>query len=205
MDSMEYGLIRVANMTIGQSDYPYLTSNWIVGGFGIILRADGLPFFHSYLNAYQSNRSSNPYAASGQYLASLESLLSTPEIKLEMPTRISAVDLWQCVLGETIKTFRSSSPILSTDQVLELISRASKNSARLGRDDAALTRFAVRAVARIRKLFARSLIQELYATRHRIHRSIPRFCGLSWSRRLWFLLHGAHPPKTECRLAFGCA
>jgi hypothetical protein len=31
----------------------------------------------------------------------------------------------------------------------------------------------------------------------------PRFCGLSWSRRLWFLLHGSHPPKTECCPAFG--
>ena len=36
-----------------------------------------------------------------------------------------------------------------------------------------------------------------------------RFCGLSWSRRFWFLLHGSHPPKTEawpltCQV-FGCA
>jgi hypothetical protein len=35
------------------------------------------------------------------------------------------------------------------------------------------------------------------------------FCGLTWTRRVWFLLHGSHPPKSEPRLshsqAFGCA
>jgi hypothetical protein len=35
------------------------------------------------------------------------------------------------------------------------------------------------------------------------------FCGLTWTRRIWFLLHGSHPPKSEPRLsqspAFGCA
>jgi hypothetical protein len=35
------------------------------------------------------------------------------------------------------------------------------------------------------------------------------FCGVTWSRRVWFLLHGSHPPKpetwmTQCQ-AFGCA
>ena len=34
------------------------------------------------------------------------------------------------------------------------------------------------------------------------------FCGVSWSRRIWFLLHGSHPPKPEPRLVyspvFGC-
>ena len=28
-------------------------------------------------------------------------------------------------------------------------------------------------------------------------RSVPRFRGLRWSRRLWFLLHGSHPPKVS--------
>jgi len=42
-----------------------------------------------------------------------------------------------------------------------------------------------------------------------LHQRESRFCGLSWSRRFWFLLHGSHPPKTEawpltCQ-AFGCA
>jgi hypothetical protein len=29
---------------------------------------------------------------------------------------------------------------------------------------------------------------------------IPRYCGLGWSRRLWFLLHGSHPPKASTLL-----
>jgi hypothetical protein len=33
----------------------------------------------------------------------------------------------------------------------------------------------------------------------------PRFCGLSWTKRPWFLLHGSHPPKAAACLVFGCA
>lgn len=37
----------------------------------------------------------------------------------------------------------------------------------------------------------------------------PTFCGVSWSGREWFLLHGSHPPKPEhgpsADLSFGCA
>lgn len=36
-----------------------------------------------------------------------------------------------------------------------------------------------------------------------------RFCGLSWTRRFWFLIHGSHPPRAEhwqlISQAFGCA
>ena len=35
-----------------------------------------------------------------------------------------------------------------------------------------------------------------------------RFCGLTWSKRVWAILHGNHPPKPEswreARQAFGC-
>jgi hypothetical protein len=56
----------------------------------------------------------------------------------------------------------------------------------------------------LQKLFRR--IQQL----RRILRSkYSRFCGLTWSRRVWFLLHGSHPPKPETWLTqgrvFGCA
>jgi hypothetical protein len=36
----------------------------------------------------------------------------------------------------------------------------------------------------------------------------PIYCGVSWSRRTWFLLHGSRPPKPELGLPdlmFGCA
>ena len=29
------------------------------------------------------------------------------------------------------------------------------------------------------------------------YKIVSRFCGVSWFQRLWFLLHGSHPPKTE--------
>jgi hypothetical protein len=35
-----------------------------------------------------------------------------------------------------------------------------------------------------------------------LHAECTRFCGLSWSRRLWFLLHGSHPPKLDSRISF---
>jgi hypothetical protein len=55
----------------------------------------------------------------------------------------------------------------------------------------------------------RNLLRRVYGRMAKIPKirrmSRPRFCGLSWSRRLWFLLHGSHPPKSECCPAFGCA
>jgi hypothetical protein len=55
----------------------------------------------------------------------------------------------------------------------------------------------------------KNLLRRVYARMAKVQKvtgaSRPRFCGLSWSRRLWFLLHGSHPPKTECCPAFGGA
>jgi len=57
---------------------------------------------------------------------------------------------------------------------------------------------------RVRRNFFRRLTQ----TRKLVHRSARVFRGLAWSKRLWHLLHGSHPPKSEglasCH-AFGCA
>jgi len=45
----------------------------------------------------------------------------------------------------------------------------------------------------------RTLLQRIAKRIQRIkeilYQRINIFCGLSWSRRLWFLLHGSHPPK----------
>jgi len=50
----------------------------------------------------------------------------------------------------------------------------------------------------------RSLRQRLHVVhrevKKRLSRPIPRFCGLGWSRRLWFLLHGSHPPPASAFL-----
>lgn len=56
----------------------------------------------------------------------------------------------------------------------------------------------------LKQLFerAKELAQNLYWTYF-------GFCGVTWTRRVWFLLHGSHPPKSEPRLfpsqVFGCA
>lgn len=36
--------------------------------------------------------------------------------------------------------------------------------------------------------------------RNAIVRAMPRFCAVSWTKRLWFLMHGIRPPRTEQRL-----
>lgn len=53
------------------------------------------------------------------------------------------------------------------------------------------------------------LSRKMRAARKALHQTLARYCGLSWSRRLWSLLHGSHPPKPEtwffdCQ-EFGCA
>ena len=58
-------------------------------------------------------------------------------------------------------------------------------------------------------LRARNLLKRVFARIATILKANkppkPSFCGLTWSRRLWFLLHGSHPPKTGSCIAFGCA
>lgn len=43
----------------------------------------------------------------------------------------------------------------------------------------------------------RNITRKIQALKKILHKKIANFCGLSWSRRLWFLLHGSHPPKLE--------
>jgi hypothetical protein len=54
----------------------------------------------------------------------------------------------------------------------------------------------------------RHFFHRLNLVRKLVHRSRRSFCGVAWSRRLWHLLHGSHPPKAGgpavCP-AFGCA
>jgi hypothetical protein len=53
----------------------------------------------------------------------------------------------------------------------------------------------------------RHFFQRLTQARKSVHRTERTFCGISWTKRLWHLLHGSHPPKSEgmapCQ-ALGC-
>lgn len=55
----------------------------------------------------------------------------------------------------------------------------------------------------------RRLHQRIQEARAVLFGPTPTFCGFSWQKRVWFLLHGSHPPKPEALLytcrAFGCA
>jgi len=55
----------------------------------------------------------------------------------------------------------------------------------------------------------RRISRKLQSVREILYQRCARFCGLSWSRRLWFLLHGSHPPKLDfwqvSRQEFECA
>ena len=42
----------------------------------------------------------------------------------------------------------------------------------------------------------RHFFQRLTQARKLVHRTERAFCGITWSRRFWHLLHGSHPPKS---------
>ncbi len=67
-----------------------------------------------------------------------------------------------------------------------------------------LFRIHAKAVSLLVQIFQRiqSLVQVFF-------HAISRYCGLSWARRAWYLLHGSHPPKSGRwhfdSQPFGCA
>jgi hypothetical protein len=150
----------------------------------------------------------NPYAASGQYLAALESFRS-----LWVP-RLPVIRYESAVLRTKSFSFGKSSlwivPSItySFDQAVEIINQACgerpQASDFLNSDFLNVESLVYSTVEGTRRLL-RKLDRRILLVRRLVHRSLARFCAFSWSRRLWYLLHGSHPPKTECRPAFGCA
>lgn len=182
-----------------------LALNWydVRGGAFVITDVD--PVCGSNLNRLLSVSPTNPYAATGQYLASLENLYSLPQVDWQIPAVLPAIDVLDYLLRDHVKTVALPSPVLTFDQTLAIFARASKEPSHLAAPYVAVISFSVRVAACVRDLARRRFLRRLRSTRRRVHRSVARFCALSWSRRLWYLLHGSHPPKSECRLAFGCA
>jgi len=60
-------------------------------------------------------------------------------------------------------------------------------------------------------LHARNLLRQIFARITFVWKAItlgaPRFCAVSWAKRLWFLMHGIRPPRTWTLLrpVFECA
>lgn len=51
----------------------------------------------------------------------------------------------------------------------------------------------------------RSVARQISTFAKKIHRRIATFCGLLWSDRIWFLLHGSHPPKVGLLMIKGAS
>ncbi len=186
--------------------YTRLAPNWFdVSGAAFVI-TDSDPLCGGNLNRLLSVSPTNPYAASGQYLASLENLCLFPQLDWQPPAVVPAIDVWDYLLREHVKTVVAlPSPVLTFEQILAIFARAWKDPAYLAPWYVTVASFSMRLTACALDLAKRRFLRCLRDTRRRVHISIARFCALSWSRRLWYLLHGSHPPKAECRLAFGCA
>jgi hypothetical protein len=182
-----------------------LALNWFdVRGDSFVI-TDLEPVCNSNLNRLLSVSPTNPYAATGQYLASLENLYSLPQVDWQIPTVLPAIDVFDYLLREHVKSVALPSPVLTFDQILAIFAHASKDPSHLAAPYVAFISFSVRVAACVRDLAMRMFLRHLRSTRRRVHRSVARFCAFSWARRVWYLLHGSHPPKSECRLAFGRA
>lgn len=155
------------------------------------------------LNRLLSVSPTNPYAASGQYLAALESFRSLWVPRLPV-IRYESVSLRtkSFFFGKSSLRFVPSIAY-SFDQAVEIVNRTCRERAHAFEWEEEQT-IALSAVEQTERLF-RKLDRRILLVRRLVHRTLARFCAFSWSRRLWFLLHGSHPPKTECRPAFGCA
>jgi len=143
-------------------------------------------------------RSTSHYGASGQYLAQLEDFRSNPTLIRQAAAAMP--QFFPITLPEPKSVTSLQSSLLPFEDIVGIISHAQGQVFEYVASQAS----EVDLVAQIRRLLRR-LDRKLLLTRKIVHRSISRFCGLSWSRRLWYLLHGSHPPKSECCPAFGCA
>lgn len=188
---------------------PLADTRWALNSFhvrgGAFVTTDVDPVRGSNLNRLLSVSSTNPYAATGQYLASLENLYLLPQIDWQIPAAPPAIDVLDYLLRAHVKTVALPSPVLTFEQILAIFAKASKDSSHLAAPYVAVISFSERVAAWVRDLTRTRFLRRLRSTRRRVHLSVARFCALTWSRRLWYLLHGSHPPKSECRLAFGCA
>jgi hypothetical protein len=138
------------------------------------------------------------YAASGRYLNNLENLLALPK---PIHEQLAIVPFSLAEYTYTNPVNRSAVqpllPAITFEVVMEQVSEVVKYRIFA---DYLRARRTVSQAERLRRLIRRLLI-----VRRLVHRSVSRYCGLNWSRRLWFLLHGSHPPKAEGCPAFGCA
>jgi hypothetical protein len=153
-----------------------------------------------------------PYAASGAYLETLQGAYSNLaaleaaqfyELKNWL---VDSIEEWSPRLGGFDLAFDLAG--FNLEQTIRLISQIGPINEYEAETRPFHVIYALRRLVKTRQLKTRITLR-IRVTRKALRQSLARFCGLSWMRRLWFLMHGSHPPKPESWSAkcqeFGCA
>jgi hypothetical protein len=186
-------IIDVSKMTVNPDFMPdiYSPELGIVGQCKSTRRAENLV-------AIQTNHA---YAASGQYLNDLFSAqaeLLEERKKAEDQLRQYIERLQSSNNPRTIEIVAA----IPFEQLLELFNQQAQYpfTPPIGILNLLLDDLHVRNL--LRKIFARITIVWKAITL-----GVPRFCAVSWTKRLWFLMHGIRPPRiwTLLRPVFECA
>jgi hypothetical protein len=149
-----------------------------------------------------------PYAASGAYLETLQgaySKLAALETAQFTELKDWLVDRFE-ECGPQLSGFDLAG--LNLEKAIRLINQIGPIEGYEPETRPFQVVYFLRRLAKTRQLKTR-ITHRIRVTRKALRQSPARFCGFSWMRRLWFLLHGSHPPKpeswpTKCQ-EFGCA
>jgi hypothetical protein len=150
--------------------------------------------------------------ASGQKLAALENAQFKLQFELEKYENLIQNGISDRESERTLLQFASTGQGLTAGKFIDLTDGAfsifsTLYQALYGRDAHPFecTESVVREVGRRLVELNREFRRKIANIKRRLFQNRSSYCGLSWSRRFWFLLHGSHPPKTEGCQSFGYA
>jgi hypothetical protein len=150
--------------------------------------------------------------ASGQKLAALENAKFKLQLELDKYKSLILNGIADREAQSTAGVFASDYRCLTAGKFVDLTDGAFSEASALyqifyGRDPHSFecAGAVFRAVGRKLAELSREVRNRIGIVKQRLAQTRSRYCGLSWSRRFWYLMHGSHPPKTEGCLAFGYA
>ena len=176
----------------------------------------GFPPANNYYETLAAAPLPNEYTASGQLLNKYEVALGSLQESINRALRSFDINVWTACLQRHADTTGLIERKKFDFQEITALIDAAQVTAYAPRQAKVLNYILEQAHVLAYILFEKStckLRQRIWNKAQLIKRILyqteSRFCGLSWSRRFWFLLHGSHPPKTEawpltCQV-FGCA
>jgi hypothetical protein len=163
---------------------------WFPGG--MIGQCKSVPAAES-LVAVSTN---NPYAASGQYFDDL--LVAQAEL---LEVRKKSQEQLQHYIAYLQSVSGLDVPqISSTLSFEELVRFLDEQALFPYTPPIGILNFIVQD-QRLQHLLRSVHARVVLIVRKKIAQTVPRFCAVSWARRLWFLMHGSRPPRTS---AFHC-